>query len=139
MFALIYASKDDVGFEQPDLLELCLKSTQRNKAMGITGYLYFRHGKFFQYLEGDQKDVLTLMDAIRKDTRHTIVSEVHDDTLNQRRFPSWSMRQIHPEGIVFEDAIAIQMSVLTRMGMDSFAKSKIWPSIEKLSQLRARL
>ena len=139
MFTLIYASRDDFGFDGADLAELCAKSARKNEELSITGYLYYRHGQFFQYLEGEQDAVVALMGQIRRDARHTIFSELQDETLQQRRFPDWSMRYIHPDGLMFEDAIAIQMKVLARSETSEAMSDRVWQTIDKLSELRAHL
>ena len=91
-----------MGFERRDLLALCDQSADANFSLGITGYLYFRRGNFLQYLEGDELIVNALMELIKADERHQVTQIIYDNAIAQRRFPSWSMRFISPDGVQLE-------------------------------------
>ena len=136
MFALLYASEDVFGFDAPALSDLCSTSAQKNRSLQVTGYLFYRSGRFLQYLEGEKEAVMSLMATIRKDERHTIAIELEHANANQRLFPHWSMQYVNPDGIMFEDVIAIQLNVLKAAGPDSTLCDKVWSSVAKLTQYR---
>lgn len=62
-----------------------------NAAHDITGLLIFDGMRFCQQLEGRQKDVLTLIDRISNDPRHTHVTVFHHGHLAERRFKNFAL------------------------------------------------
>ncbi|PQO41762.1 hypothetical protein C5Y97_03315 [Blastopirellula marina] len=95
VFALAYASYSTVDAPNLDLEGIATHASAKNASLGITGYLCYDHGVFFQYLEGEQKAVLGLMDVIEKDTRHDVINKVMLGEHEQRIFPDWSMRHLN--------------------------------------------
>ena len=67
------------------------QSRAANLAAGITGILVFDGMRFCQHLEGSRKQVLALLERIRKDLRHTQVEVVYQGALSERRFRSFSL------------------------------------------------
>ena len=63
----------------------------KNAARDITGLLVFDGLHFCQQIEGARDDVLTLIERIRSDPRHSDVRIAHEGPLNQRRFQRFSM------------------------------------------------
>ncbi|MDB5889355.1 MAG: Sensors of blue-light using [Polaromonas sp.] len=79
-----------------------------NKAKNITGILIFDGSRFCEQLEGNEADVLQLMQTIRQDPRHTGVHVLHQGALDKRRFCRFSM------GYTMVDEQALDaLSVLT--------------------------
>lgn len=67
VFFLIYTSSPR-GQMTPQVLEEITQSSQKNNAKkGITGMLLGIENKYLQYLEGEEKDVLQLMEKIKTD------------------------------------------------------------------------
>lgn len=95
MFALAYASYSTVDAPNLDLEGIATHASAKNALLGITGYLCYDHGIFFQYLEGEQKAVQDLMEVIEKDTRHDVINKVVLGEHEQRVFPDWSMRHLN--------------------------------------------
>lgn len=71
----------------------------RNAAQDITGLLVFDGQRFCQQLEGRQKEVLALLESIRKDARHTDLQVLHHGPLASRRFRSFSLAYAPVEDI----------------------------------------
>jgi hypothetical protein len=67
------------------------KSRTFNTEHDITGLLIFDGLRFCQQLEGNAKRVLTLMERIAQDPRHTKVELLHHAPLSERRFRSFSL------------------------------------------------
>lgn len=63
----------------------------KNQRLGLTGLLVFDGMRFCQQLEGDQKEVMALLERIREDRRHTAVEILHHGPLQARRFKSFSL------------------------------------------------
>jgi len=95
LFALAYASYSTLDSNELDLEGLANHASSKNATLGITGYLCYDHGVFFQYLEGDQQAVLDLMEVIGKDSRHDLVNTVELGEYEERVFPQWSMRYLN--------------------------------------------
>jgi len=95
VFALAYASYSTVDGLELDLEALANRASAKNANLGITGYLCYDHGVFFQYMEGDRQVVLDLMEVIEKDSRHDVVNKVQLGEQDERVFPDWSMRYLN--------------------------------------------
>ncbi|HMO84960.1 MAG TPA: BLUF domain-containing protein, partial [Lacipirellulaceae bacterium] len=86
MFALVYASRESQPFDHAQLVELSRRADQKNKRLRITGYLNYRRGAFFQYLEGAEAHVLELMEIIAADARHQVMHMLPLGEHAERRF-----------------------------------------------------
>lgn len=84
---------------RPDLqtcdLEAIHETAQReNAARDITGLLIFNGTHFLQILEGRSEQLAQLIENLRRDVRHTRVEVRHDDPMEERSFPGWSMELV---------------------------------------------
>ena len=70
---------------------IAVKARTANAERGITGLLIFDGMRFCQQLEGDQKQVLALLERIRLDTRHVNMQVLHHGELAVRRFRRFSL------------------------------------------------
>lgn len=95
MFAIAYASYSTIDSSELDLEGLANHASVKNATLGITGYLCYDHGVFFQYLEGERQVVVDLMDVIERDIRHDVVNRVELGEYDERIFPDWSMRYLN--------------------------------------------
>lgn len=73
------------------LEEITSISQKHNTAKGITGMLLGIENKYLQYLEGDEKEVRELMENIKKDPRHKMVTQWVQGFTKNRVFSEWSM------------------------------------------------
>lgn len=71
-----------------DILEHSRKS---NSKKNITGCLLYHNNVFLQLLEGEKSTVENLFSVIKQDSRHTEVTEIYDEMVTNRIFPTWSM------------------------------------------------
>lgn len=76
VYRLSYLSKANTSFRPDDINRLIEHSNSNNLAIGVSGYLAYLNPVFFQYLEGDARDVLGLMQRIQDDPRHSILTIV---------------------------------------------------------------
>lgn len=91
MLSVIYVSVADPLIRDEDIAAI-LESARRNNARdNLTGALIYNGHNFMQLLEGPAKDVERCLDAIRRDTRHSGVTEVRRRTVEARDFAEWSM------------------------------------------------
>ena len=120
MKAILYLSKATVPFDRKDLKELEEKSAANNQSLGLSGYLYFDGGKFLQYLEGEEEQLMPLYEKIQQDTRHSFLCQTVED-IYERRFPEWSMKNIQTmmlELSLVEKTIIQTLSIFSEQGYD---------------------
>jgi hypothetical protein len=67
---LIYASQPADGLEITDIQAIASSARRRNAALGVTGFLVFRHDLFMQVIEGGQAEVSEVFCRIARDVRH---------------------------------------------------------------------
>ncbi|MEM6644502.1 MAG: BLUF domain-containing protein, partial [Bacteroidota bacterium] len=60
-----------------------------NSKHGITGILLCLEKRYFQFLEGEEKDVTEVFEMIRKDPRHTDISIRIKGFAKDRVFSEW--------------------------------------------------
>jgi len=104
LLCLVYVSRATVPMQDPDLLSLLRQARQSNAALGITGMLLFREGRFMQALEGPHEAVRTLYyDRIARDVRHTDVTTLIKFRTFGRAFDGWTMGFSNVDRIPEED------------------------------------
>jgi len=91
MFHLVYVSSAVEPFGRAELVEMLVKSRDKNKRLGITGMLLYQGGNFIQLLEGEEAAVRELFASIRQDPRHRGVIVVLDEPAGESLFGDWSM------------------------------------------------
>ena len=64
-----------------------INNTKRN----ITGCLLCHKKVFLQLLEGDKDAIVSLYKTIKKDNRHSNVTLIIEEDIQERMFPGWSM------------------------------------------------
>lgn len=96
MYFLTYISRAAKGLDPKEIQQILEKAQHHNAKHNLSGLLLFRSGLFFQFLEGDKKDVLQLFEKIASDRRHENI-EVLFELLQPdqpRIFPTWKMGYI---------------------------------------------
>lgn len=83
------SSKRELNDEE--LNEILAVSRNNNAAAGITGMLLFHKGTFFQVLEGDKAAVENLFNVISRDRRHSKVTKIVFEPIEERAFGNWTM------------------------------------------------
>ncbi|MDM7888117.1 BLUF domain-containing protein [Curtobacterium sp. RHCJP20] len=91
MLSLIYSSVATRPLDDADLSALLAQSRRANAENDITGVLLFRNGYFLQLLEGPDQAVRTKMATIKHDDRHTKVTVLMEELIEERQFPEWTM------------------------------------------------
>ncbi|MVN23070.1 BLUF domain-containing protein [Mucilaginibacter arboris] len=88
---IIYMSTASMYFQTGMLETMLIHFRKNNEANKITGMMLFGDGIFLQVLEGNDRDVDTLIKKIKKDNRHHSVIQLDCQTIEERIFPDWSM------------------------------------------------
>ncbi|MEM9102275.1 MAG: BLUF domain-containing protein, partial [Pseudomonadota bacterium] len=91
MKCVIYTSNALQDFDSETLRKLAMDAARQNASNDITGYLFYESNKFFQYIEGNVKDIDNLTFRLRGDERHRIIQHYSEIRQEERRFPHWSM------------------------------------------------
>ena len=89
---IVYRSRSTL---HPDNLEELDKifrtSVRNNRRSNLTGCLAHPDGHFVQVIEGDPSHVASLVDRLRRDTRHTDVEILGEWPAPSRLFSAWAM------------------------------------------------
>lgn len=88
---VLYSSVAEVAEQDPANLDIVTIAIERNRAQGVTGFLHREEDLFFQWIEGPAAVVDTLWQAIRRDPRHSRITELATGALPLRQFERWSM------------------------------------------------
>lgn len=92
LYRVIYTSRSLLQpHEDYDLIEQCVR---RNAELGVTGVLMRHEQHYIQILEGHRADVLTLVEKIKRDKRHTDFLLVRADVCQDRIFEGWHMGSV---------------------------------------------
>lgn len=91
LYHLVYVSQFNLSIDYGTLTTIFTVSQQNNAKQGITGFLCYRKGEFWQYIEGNKDDIHTLLNKLRLDRRHHSLAVLSQGFLRKRRFKSWSM------------------------------------------------
>lgn len=91
LIRLLYISSATQKMSDEDLLNLLERCRINNSARNITGMLLYCNDTFIQVLEGEDSELDSLYNCIRKDPRHTGASILERRVIKERQFPDWSM------------------------------------------------
>lgn len=128
----VSAQGSEIG---PEVSKILHKSRINNRARNIVGALYFGNGYFFQCLEGDENELMSLFETLKKDARHHDLRIVSMKPVSERSFGQWEMKYLpaerevnnllHSFGMVvfdpyrFDDAMTARMLALLARGPDT--------------------
>ncbi|APZ47746.1 hypothetical protein BW723_16220 [Polaribacter reichenbachii] len=88
---LVYYSITNVIVSDKVITEILESSRKNNAALEITGCLLYHNYIFLQLLEGEKENVNELFETIKKDERHSNVTLIIEENINERMYPNWSM------------------------------------------------
>lgn len=91
IFYTIYTSTPRIPMTKELLDQITATAIRNNKQKNITGMLLGIEGKYLQYLEGTEKNVVELFDKIKLDGRHHQVNQWVKGFTDKRIFSDWSM------------------------------------------------
>ncbi|MEM1051837.1 MAG: BLUF domain-containing protein [Pseudomonadota bacterium] len=99
MIQLVYISSATESLGSGEVFKIIEKSAKNNKPAGLTGFLIFANGRFFQVIEGCSVEIDALMRKLQSDHRHHSIEILDRSPINHRSFPNWRMKRIAvPEG-----------------------------------------
>lgn len=99
LYRLVYRSTAMGVLSGADLDRILLRAKASNAGAGITGLMLFSEGTFLQALEGPPAGVLSLMEKIRRDRRHSNLTILESELTTTRVFPGWAMGYVAPRNL----------------------------------------
>lgn len=91
LVSIVYMSRAVDDFDDAAMTELLHGSRLRNEALGVSGLLVAKDGRFMQLLEGPAWSVDDRFAAIARDPRHSEITSLIREEIDTRRFDGWSM------------------------------------------------
>lgn len=88
---IVYVSTLKPDFDQSELVGLVEKAAAFNRNNDITGVLAIEDNRVCQILEGPEAEVEALYRRIKADTRHSAVTLLTKDIIDEVTFPDWGM------------------------------------------------
>lgn len=85
---LIQGSEAEISDAIEQILEV---SRRKNALVDVTGTLMFNGKAFAQVLEGEQRYIDSIFDAIKSDCRHCQINVLQYAIAKKRHFSNWSM------------------------------------------------
>jgi hypothetical protein len=92
---LMYASRAAKPLDPEELSHILRHSRVANPKQGVTGVLCSSGELFIQVLEGGRAAVNRLYNRIAADDRHTEVTLLSYQEIEERRFAGWAMGQVN--------------------------------------------
>lgn len=101
MYRLFYISSANPNLAESDIHQLIATASLKNVLLNITGALGYDGDRFAQILEGEKATVLSLMETIKTDPRHSGIVIMGEKEVAGRVYDGWGMKNI--EGLIFDD------------------------------------
>ncbi len=105
LFHLVYVSRTTKAFLEHDIENIVHVSQRNNRRLDITGILAFGNGRFMQFLEGSEIDVIQIFSIIKQDLRHHNIDVIRRGNIPRRQFSDWHMRLTYPNEISIRSGI----------------------------------
>ena len=91
VYHLCYLSTACDNLDINDFKEIVAAAQSHNEECGVTGILIYCNKHFFQILEGDKEDVLSIYSRLLVDYRHDNLIKLQEGFIPKRQFEEWSM------------------------------------------------
>jgi hypothetical protein len=95
MYRITYISKSEINGDltaiKQQVESILSSATQNNPELGITGALLYSGGYFCQVIEGEEDNIEELYETIQMDARHSEVTILNYEAVDDRIFTNWAM------------------------------------------------
>ena len=88
---LVYVSRAHCLMASQQLSALLEQARKRNATLSLTGMLLYKDQSFIQVIEGPSDAVSMVFSSIQQDQRHTRISVISHEDVEQRSFKEWHM------------------------------------------------
>ncbi len=132
---IVYVSEANKRFDKESLEVLVKKASAKNSKYGITGFLFHKKNHFLQYIEGNNKQVSTLVGLIHKDPDHQVKLVNMLPNMISKKFHSWNM-------VLIKDTVTMELvlmdyliAISNKSGIISKEQHEnIWRMIDKITR-----
>ncbi len=90
LLQIVFVSASRWQLSEAEVARLANAARRANAALGITGLLLYRAGRFYGVVEGLGAPLLALMERIMCDRRHRDLRVLREEEIVTRRFETWS-------------------------------------------------
>lgn len=87
----LYRSRTALNARSSDFQAILIAARRRNQELGLTGYLHYEDGHFYQWLEGPAEALAQVAALVEADPRHTHIEYLWRGTQAWRQFAGWDM------------------------------------------------
>lgn len=94
MRQIVYNSRAKPDLGQDDVFQIVQTSARNNGDTGLSGFLVYLNGAFFQVLEGPEDQLQVTLSRIQEDDRHTDLTIILDRRIEEPQFSRWRMRRV---------------------------------------------
>ena len=91
LIQIIYVSQP-FGFDESTLFSILMTARRKNVQHDVTGALICRADTYLQMIEGPEKAIRDTYRRIASDDRHLNVKLLFSESVADRVFPGWAMR-----------------------------------------------
>jgi hypothetical protein len=95
MYRITYVSKSEITGDlhaiKQQVESILSSAMQNNPELGITGALLYSGGYFCQVIEGEEDNIEELYETIQMDARHSEVTILNYEAVDDRIFTNWAM------------------------------------------------
>ena len=88
---LVYSSVRNANCTDEEIQKILNSCERNNPSKSVTGVLVHSQNYFLQFLEGEETELMNLLNHIKKDSRHSKVILLNKGEIKERMFPSWHM------------------------------------------------
>ena len=140
MISIACASKATVQLDQAALKELYDSSAKKYRQLGLTGYLTYKNGRLFHYLEGPENAIDEVLQSLYADSHHTMLNALQLGGIEQRRFSRWDMLDFSGSGVPDIRIQDLIEDVMKSTAVDTFAETEsrrlITEMLDQMSKLQ---
>ena len=95
LYRMAYISKSKLAGDRDavkqEVESILAAATRNNPSIDVTGALLYSGGYFCQTIEGPEESIEELFETIQMDGRHSDVTVLHFEPIEERGFSDWSM------------------------------------------------
>ena len=88
---LVYSSVRNANCTDEEIQKILNSCERNNPSKSVTGVLIHSQNYFLQFLEGEENEIMDLLNHIKKDSRHSKVILLNKGEIEARMFPAWHM------------------------------------------------
>lgn len=115
--SLVYMSAAVDDLTDGQLVDMLREARLRNQALGVSGLLLAKGGRFMQVLEGPSWSVEDRFAVIERDPRHQDVKSLSREPIETRRFDGWAMAFGNPSDTEVRDEPGFSTFLTGRSGL----------------------